>query len=371
MKKAIIFYPHIGEYGGIERNIIALATEVIKKGHIPVVVCFYDHINMSSYLDGLITVKIDDHWNPFIKSFRVKKWIDQNKKDILGHPFFFGGKAGFYGAVFNDNYVLHYTDPPSLLSKRVQNTGLKNPFSLLRNRLSYLMSRNGVNRAKTCITMTKWNAEELELLYGRHFDVVYQGGLPPQGIVNHAQRCKNTVLRIFSICRLTASKNLDWILEVAQHLKNNVTSLGNGFKSIEIVIAGNGPQIDQLQGLTEKLGLKELVSFPGFLSNIEVEDQYNKTDLFLVPARQGFGLPVLEALYRRVPVVLNKESRISELLADNPWVGISGNTAEDFKNSVVSHILQLDKHYPDESTLINLPTEQGWAIEIGQKCEWW
>jgi glycosyltransferase involved in cell wall biosynthesis len=335
------------------------------------VVCFYDHINMSKYLDGLITVKIGDHRNPFIKSFRLKKWIAQNKAEILGDPFFFGGKAGFYGAIFNNNYVLHYTDPPSLLSNKLVKTRLNNPFSLLRNRLSYLISRNGVNRAKDCITMTKWNARELELLYGRPFDVIYQGGLPPQSSINEAQRCKDPVLRIFSICRLTASKNLDWILEVAQHLKRNATSLSTGFKFIEIVIAGSGPQMDYLRELTEKSGLTEFVSFPGFLSNVEVEDQYNKTDLFLVPARQGFGLPVLEALYRHVPVVINKESRISELLVDNPWVAISGNTVEDFKNTVVNHILQIKKHYPDKSALVNLPTEQGWAFEIGQKCKWW
>jgi glycosyltransferase involved in cell wall biosynthesis len=219
--------------------------------------------------------------------------------------------------------------------------------------------------------MTKWNARELELLYGRPFDVIYQGGLPPQSSINRAQRCNDTVLHIFSICRLTASKNLDWILEVAANLKDNAAFLSTGLRFIKIVIAGSGPQIDHLRELTETLRLTELVSFPGFLSNAEVEDQYNKTDLFLVPARQGFGLPVLEALYRQVPVVINKESRISELLVDNPWVAISGNTAEDFKNTVVNHILQLKKHYPDQSALINLPTEQGWAFEIGQKCKWW
>ncbi|ASU36712.1 glycosyltransferase family 1 protein [Mucilaginibacter xinganensis] len=371
MKKAIIFYPHIGEYGGIERNIIALATEVIKKGYVPVVVCFYDHINMSKYLDGLVTVKINDHWNPFIKSLRLKRWIDQNKKDILGHPFFFGGKAGFYGAVFNENYVLHYTDPPSLLSNKALKTGYKNLFSLFRNRLSYLMSRSGISRAKNCITMTNWNAAELHALYGRPFDVVYQGGMPPNSDVNHAERCKNTVLRMFSICRLTASKNLGWILEVAKHLKGDLSLLGNRFQSIEIVIAGSGPQLDQLKGLTEKLGLRHVVSFPGFLSDAGVEDQYNKTDLFLVPARQGFGLPVLEALYRRVPVVINKESRISELLTGNPWVAVSGNSALDFKNAVISHITQLNAYYPAEAALDNLPTEQGWAAEIGKKCKWW
>jgi glycosyltransferase involved in cell wall biosynthesis len=371
MKKAVIFYPHIGEYGGVERNIIALATEVIRQGHIPVLVCFYDHINMPGYLDGLITVKLADHQVPFIKSYRIKRWLQQNNDDILGLPLFFGGKAGFYGAIFNSNYVLHYTDPPSLLSDGQETPGLKKPVSLIRSYLSSQVTRNGVQRAKVCITMTNWNARELESIYGRHFEVIYQGGMPPIDNINQAQRCENAVLSIFSISRLTSSKNLDWILEAAHHIKNNMTPLGLGFDKIEIVIAGTGPQIDYLKELAKKLGLAGSVYFPGFLSNAEVEDQYNKTDLFLVPARQGYGLPVLEALYRHVPVVINKESRISELLAGNPWVAISENTVDDFKSTVVNHISQLKKHYADESALLNLPTEQGWAFEIGQKCQWW
>jgi glycosyltransferase involved in cell wall biosynthesis len=363
MKKTIIFYPHIGEYGGIERNIIALATEVIRNGQIPVLVCFYDHINMSGYLNGLVTVKIKDHWNPFVKSFRLMKWLKQNQSEIAGMPFFFGGKAGFYGAVFGSNYVLHYTDPPSLLS--IQK--LKNPITAFRSRISHSITQNGVDRAKVCITMTNWNAQELESLYGKKFEVVYQGGLPPNGDINQNKRLNNSVLRLFSICRLNASKNLDWILETAQYLKQGPFK----FDSLEVVIAGNGPQLDELKSKTTQLGLIDIVSFPGFLNAEEVEAEYSKSDLFLVPARQGFGLPVLEALYRHVPVVINKESRISEILTDNAWVAISDNTAIDFKNKVADHIGQIKQNYPDASVLKNLPTEQGWAFKIGQQCQWW
>jgi glycosyltransferase involved in cell wall biosynthesis len=367
IKKAVIFYPHIVEYGGIERNIIALATEILRQGHIPVLLCFYDDINMPGYLDGLITAKIGDHRNPFVKSFRVKKWLQENTTGILGMPFFLGGKAGFYGAVFSSNYVLHYTDPPSLLSSKQPAPGLKKVTAALRDILAHRVNHNGVKRAKVCITMTKRNAAELELLYGRAFDVIYQGGLPPSEIINREPRCSGQVLRIFSISRLTTSKNLNWILEAARHVKNTIP----GFKSVEVIIAGKGPELDNLKGLANKLGLAETVSFPGFLSNEQLQEQYNNTDLFLVPAIQGYGLPILEALYRHVPVVINVESRISEILTDTPWVGISADNVVDFKNTVVNHILQLKSNYPDGGLINTLPTEQDWAINIGQKCLWW
>ncbi|TWJ00795.1 glycosyltransferase involved in cell wall biosynthesis [Mucilaginibacter frigoritolerans] len=368
MKKAIIFYPHIGEYGGIERNIIALASEIIRNGHIPVLVCFYDHINMPGYLDQLITVEIKDHWNPLVKSLRLKRWLKQNKNELLGLPFFMGGKAGFYGAFFNNNYILHYTDPPSLLSPSVPKSALKNWIATLRSHISNFITFNGVSRAKVCLTMTNWNTKELESLYRRKFGVIYQGGLPPTRSINQSPRFNGKILRIFSISRLNTSKNLDWILETAQYLVKNSKI---GFEDVEVVIAGNGPQMNYLQTLSKEMGLEKNVSFPGFLTTEQVEDQYSKCDLFLVPARQGYGLPVLEALYRHVPVVINVESHISEMFTNNPWVLISDNTVDDFRNKVLNHIFKIKEQYPDNSYIKNLPTEQDWAFQIGQQCNWW
>lgn len=370
IKKVVIFYPHIGEYGGIERNIIALATEVVNKGLIPVLLCYYDHINMGQYVKGMEVVALGDHWSPFAKGKMVSNWFRKHAGELAGMPFFFSGKAGFYAFLSDVRpYVLHYTDPPSLLTS-TDSGGMKKYLTVPRQYVSDWIIKQGVVNAEVCLTMTKRNAVELESLYGEPFDVVYQGGVPPADTINKEKRCMKPVLRLFSICRINASKKLDWILKAAASIKKDAR-FTQSYQGIKIVLAGKGPEMELLVQEANTLGLTKDVEFPGFLTPQELEDEYAKADIFVVPARQGFGLPVLEALYRYVPVVLNRESRVSEILEINPWVSISEDTIASFTKALEKHILTLQNQYPDSNYLVSLPTEQLWAEAIGAKCLWW
>lgn len=371
MKKIIIFYPHIGEYGGIERNIIALVNEIKNRGQYPVLLCFYDKINLSNYSECTIdTVFIEDHWNPFVKSYRLRKWILKNSDSILGSPFVFGAKAGFYfGLAFLSGYVLHYTDPPSLLSQK-KTKSFYYLFSKFRSMFSDAIMQLGVNRAKKRITMTNLNAIELKTIYNHTFEVIHQGGVPPNVNDVMSKKCANKKMFLFSICRITTSKNLDWIIMAVKDLVDN-SKFNLLFDDIEVVIAGKGPDLKRLEQLSIEYDLQSVISFPGFLNNEELEDNFSKSDLFLVPGKQGYGLPILEALYRGVPVVMNVESRVSEILDENPWVAISDNSSSSFSEVLFSHIEKVKKEYPPYSFLETLPTESKWAISIGVFCEWW
>lgn len=369
-KKVVIFYPHIGEYGGIERNIIALSIEALAKGYTPVLLCFYDHIQMHTYVEGLEVIVLGDHWNPFRKGALVSAWFKKNAKSFEGLPLFFGGKAGFYASLAKVNpYALHYTDPPSLVQD-VTSSGLKKAIMYPRKLISDSILRKGVVHAQVLITMTKRNAAELESIYGKKFEVVYQGGVPVSTTINSNQRCSTSVLRLFSICRLNASKKLDWIIEAGKNIKKTAVFIEN-FTSVEIVIAGKGPALEELKNKALELGMQHEVSFPGFVSAEELEDEYSKADLFMVPGIQGYGLPVLEALYRRVPVILNRESRISEILEGNTWVSISSDTSVSYTKALESYLLKIKQVYPQPTELSALPTETQWADELGTTCSWW
>jgi glycosyltransferase involved in cell wall biosynthesis len=369
--KIIIFYPYIGEYGGIERNIIALANESLAMGCEPVLLCFYDRIQMEKWGSGMSVVQLGDGGSPMAKAGKVRQWLDANRRDIRGLPFFFGGKAGFYGGLSKmGDYALHYTDPPSLLSKGPERSGIMKLLWAARSTISDKITSRGVSNAKVRLTMTRWNAEELERCYSHAFDVIYQGGLLPEEEVTFKKRCQGPVLRLFSICRLTGSKNLDWILDAAVELKKSpeIKRLFDGF---EIVIAGKGPVLQDLKKKADELDVNGCVSFPGFLDADQLRETFQATDIFLVPGRQGYGLPVLEALYRNVPVVLNRESRISEILTGNPWAHVTGNSSAEFASGLVEYLIGVRQNYPDPALLEDLPVEQGWASQIGKHCNWW
>lgn len=370
MKSIVIIFPHLDVYAGIERNIVGLTKEIWAKGFLPVVLCYHDHFGFESFCPNTRIVKLGE-CNPVAKAFRVKNWLKANAESIHGLPFFFGGKAGFYaGLAWLRNYAFHYTDPPSLTGSAGLVRSYRNLFGL-RQVISHYPTRLGVAHATKLLTMTHWNAKELEQLYGRVFEVIHQGGAPPIESSCPPRRGAGKTLRLFSICRLTKSKNLGWMIKAAEEIVREAC-MQLGFDSVEVTIAGKGPELGHLRSIARPIESEQLsFRFPGFLSNEELEEHYREADLFLVPGRQGYGLPVLEALYRHVPVVVNVESRISEILGENSWVEISQNSEPDFSAAVRSHLTTLRTFELDPDEIKKLPTEEGWAYQVGQHCEWW
>ena len=218
--------------------------------------------------------------------------------------------------------------------------------------------------------MTIKNSKDLKKIYNLKFDVINQGGASYPNKHIDKKKCKRKSLNLFSICRITSSKNIDWIIEAVSYLKNT-DLFKSWFKNINLAIAGEGPDKKPLMQLTKKLNLTKSVFFTGFIDDKKLKKIYKKTDLFLVPAKQGYGLPVLESLYREIPVVVNKESRISEMFKKNPWVKITNNNKNNFIHGLCLHLKKIRNKMPNKKYLENLPTEEKWAFKIGVYCNWW
>jgi glycosyltransferase involved in cell wall biosynthesis len=73
----------------------------------------------------------------------------------------------------------------------------------------------------------------------------------------------------------------------------------------------------QLRERVEALGLQGEVRFPGWLSDEEIEGLWGVADAFVYPSLyEGFGLPVLEAMARGVPVACSNASSLPEVAGD-------------------------------------------------------
>jgi glycosyltransferase involved in cell wall biosynthesis len=85
-----------------------------------------------------------------------------------------------------------------------------------------------------------------------------------------------------------------------------------------LVLPGSPTDYEQeLRGLAARLGLEGDVAFPGWLSDAELDSLYAAASCFVLPSRQeGFGLPVLEAMARGVPVACSNTSSLPEVAGD-------------------------------------------------------
>lgn len=75
--------------------------------------------------------------------------------------------------------------------------------------------------------------------------------------------------------------------------------------------------VPEIRLLAERLGVD--LELPGEISHPDLESAYRDADVFVgLSEHEGFGLPILEAMTRGLPVVGYRCSAVSELLRDHP-----------------------------------------------------
>ncbi len=87
---------------------------------------------------------------------------------------------------------------------------------------------------------------------------------------------------------------------------------------VQLVLPGSSNDYErELRALALELGVQGRVRFPGWISDADLEDLYRVAACFVLPSfQEGFGLPVLEAMARELPVACSDTPALSEVVGD-------------------------------------------------------
>ena len=114
--------------------------------------------------------------------------------------------------------------------------------------------------------------------------------------------------RLLCVGRLVPEKAFDKALTA-------FTSVLERFPHARLIIAGDGPERENLTKQMNDLGLGNSVEFLGSISPEMVFHQMNKATLVVIPSRiEGFGLVALEAALMARPVVAMRVGGLSEVV---------------------------------------------------------
>jgi glycosyltransferase involved in cell wall biosynthesis len=147
-------------------------------------------------------------------------------------------------------------------------------------------------------------------------DVVPQGVAPPPPLPASAEaECRRRLGLGQRPLALAASaqrphKNLPRLLEAMALIPVERRPL--------LVVPGYPtPHGEELRGQAAALGLGPDVRFPGWVSGAEMEALFATASVFVFPSLyEGFGLPVLEAMARGVPVACSSRGSLSEVAGE-------------------------------------------------------
>jgi len=147
--------------------------------------------------------------------------------------------------------------------------------------------------------------------------------IPPRGIslelaCNKGKKALNIVrkqLKLLYVGRITEEKGIHIAIESVGYLIN---ILGTRELTLNIIGSGDREYIKKLNKLIKNLKLNEYIRFKGQIHYKLIIKEYDNNDVLLVPSvrEEAFGLIILEAMSRGIPVIASNIGGIPEIIED-------------------------------------------------------
>ncbi len=180
-----------------------------------------------------------------------------------------------------------------------------------------IMVRHSVRHAERVFAVSNAAAEDIARTLAvprSRIDVTPHGVRVPSGApsVSEAELRERLQLGaarvVLCVAQKRPYKNLHSLVRAAADLDQDVV----------LVLPGSPTAYEaELRALAGELGVGDRVRFPDWLSEDELERLYSLSDAFVLPSLiEGFGMPVLEAMARGVPVACSNVSALPEVAGD-------------------------------------------------------
>ncbi|MBU4370495.1 MAG: glycosyltransferase family 4 protein [Proteobacteria bacterium] len=233
------------------------------------------------------------------------------------------GRAGGVLARTSTFDVIHAHDwmtvPAALLARRISGRPLVLHIHSLEydrsgekvNDEIFAIEREGMEKADRIIAVshrTKRMIAERYAIPEEKISVVYNA--VSQKEARQAYRTERPRGRkmVLFLGRITFQKGPDYFVEAAAQVLRVLPD-------VTFVMAGAGDMMGRMIERIGALGIGDHFHFTGFLQGEEIERIFSLSDLYVMPSvSEPFGISPLEAMSYDVPVILSRQSGVSEIL---------------------------------------------------------
>jgi glycosyltransferase involved in cell wall biosynthesis len=362
-----IFVPEIEQFGGAERSVLALSRWLYRQRLENHFVSYSDRLDLARYASHPIEiVQLRPQAGARAKVSALRRYFKELPPDSpkpLGSGYqaalhsTLAGVRGFHTLMHDTACLFGDEDVRSTMGK-------------LRIAVSNRIIGYGLRSGGKTIVTSEFLQSECRRDFGVKAEIVRMGGAEVAGNVSPLRiRPVDDQLRLFSVCRIEANKRIDWMIRSLAELEHGEAPLSSRV-DWKLDLAGKGSLIPALQKMAGDLGIGDRIHFHGFVSDAGLEELFTRAHLFLMPAVQGYGIPAIEALHRGIPVLLHRESGVSDILQETSWATVLTGGEErmtDALRSAIEGVLR-GRHHAEAQP--HLPTEDAWAEKVAGLCGW-
>ena len=313
-----IVFTEIEQFGGAERSALALCRWLYDRGLPCHILAYADRCNLASYATHPLPV-VELKATGTRQRIRALGHYFKSRPSSSPQPLLSGYQPALHATLaglrgFHD--LMH--DTPSLFDDPATRT--------LKTRVRFALSNRIVARGlplgeggNTLVT-SEYLRAECRRDFGIEAHIARMGGLTTADPTSHF-RIRPVepagTLNMLSVCRIESNKRINWILRSLAELERATLSL-----SSRLPPGSDWPPRSRRQRpssqlrstqLAAELGIADRVHFQGFVPDDELQRLYDQAHLFLMPAVQGYGIPAIESLQRGIPVLLHRESGVSDI----------------------------------------------------------
>jgi glycosyltransferase involved in cell wall biosynthesis len=360
-----IIITEIEQFGGAERSVVALSRWLYQRNLPNHVVTYFDRCNLAQYATHpLQIVELKPPSGARNKIASLRNYLNQSSA-TSPKPLASGYQPALHATLAGQrgfHTLMH--DTPSLFGD--QDT--RSLSAKLRIAISNRIIGYGLRTGGNTIVTSEYLRSECRKDFNVDAKIARMGGLsadtsaPPSHPVN-------SQLQMFSVCRIEPNKRIDWIIRALAELERADKPLST-IIDWRLDLAGKGSLIPSLRDMAQTLGIGDRIHFHGFVPDDDLERLFSQTHLFLMPAVQGYGIPAIESLHRGIPVLLHRESGVSDILLDTPWATVFTGGEKNMTPALQSAIESIldGKHHAVAQP--HLPTEDEWAERVATLCNW-
>jgi glycosyltransferase involved in cell wall biosynthesis len=207
------------------------------------------------------------------------------------------------------------------------------------NQSVFELEREGMEAADAVIAVSGYTKQIIVEEYGiapSKIRVVHNGiddeTMPkPGGWLPRLRQLKSAGFKIvLFLGRVTLQKGPDYFIRVAKRVAERNPK-------VMFILSGSGDMENSILNLAAQLGVSDRVLFTGFVSGAERYEMYDAADLFCMPSvSEPFGITPLEAMKTGTPVLVSKQSGVSEVV--NHALKVDFWDIDEMANKILSFV---------------------------------
>lgn len=179
------------------------------------------------------------------------------------------------------------------------------------NQRVYSIERQGMHQSDAVIAVSQYTKDMIVRHYGikpEKVNILHNAVEINGDEIDEDFPIKKHHKVVLFLGRITLQKGPDYFLFAAKKVLEQDPN-------VRFVIVGSGDMEGFLVEKAVELGISDKVFFAGYLRGEDVDRAYQMANLYVMPSvSEPFGITALEAISNKIPVIVSKQSGVSEVV---------------------------------------------------------